>query len=136
MFNHSIYSATTVSYSFSEVQTFFWHNITPESLDNFPRNRWTTSIGIGGQLAPEYADAIGAFVVSEKVSNVLSELLRDVEYDEAISLEANIENASRSVRECIKKVKELASPCLRFLGRGKAGNPHEIWKEWRLIRIS
>jgi hypothetical protein len=30
-------------------------NIMPESLDNFLRNQWTTSIGIGGQLAPEYA---------------------------------------------------------------------------------
>jgi len=30
-------------------------NIAPESLDNFLRNRWTTSTGITGQLAPEYA---------------------------------------------------------------------------------
>jgi len=30
-------------------------NIMPESLDNFLRNQWTTSIGIGGQLTPEYA---------------------------------------------------------------------------------
>jgi hypothetical protein len=30
-------------------------NFTPESLDNFLRNRWTTSAGISGQLAPEYA---------------------------------------------------------------------------------
>jgi hypothetical protein len=30
-------------------------NITPESLDNFLRNQWTTSAGISGQLAPEYA---------------------------------------------------------------------------------
>ncbi|MCI0722021.1 MAG: hypothetical protein L0338_24075 [Acidobacteria bacterium] len=30
-------------------------NIAPESLDNFLRNRWTTSTGISGQLAPEYA---------------------------------------------------------------------------------
>jgi hypothetical protein len=30
-------------------------NIAPESLDNFLRNRWTTSAGISGQLAPEYA---------------------------------------------------------------------------------
>jgi hypothetical protein len=30
-------------------------NITPESLDNFLRNRWTTSSGITGQLGPEYA---------------------------------------------------------------------------------
>src|SRR5512134_176192 len=30
-------------------------NIAPESLDNFLRNRWTTSPGISGQLAPEYA---------------------------------------------------------------------------------
>jgi hypothetical protein len=30
-------------------------NIAPESLDNFLWNRWTTSPGISGQLAPEYA---------------------------------------------------------------------------------
>jgi hypothetical protein len=30
-------------------------NIAPESLDNFLRNRWTTSPGISGQLTPEYA---------------------------------------------------------------------------------
>ena len=30
-------------------------NIMPESLDNFLRNQCTTSMGIGGQLAPEYA---------------------------------------------------------------------------------
>jgi hypothetical protein len=30
-------------------------NFAPESLDNFDRNEWTTSNGIGGQLAPEYA---------------------------------------------------------------------------------
>ena len=35
-------------------------NIAPESLDNFLRNRWTTSPGISGQLAPEYALGLSA----------------------------------------------------------------------------
>lgn len=28
-------------------------NFIPESVDNLRRNRWTTSIGMGGQLGPE-----------------------------------------------------------------------------------
>jgi hypothetical protein len=41
---------STVPLPTPKVDTF-----TSESPDNFPRNPWTTSIGMGGQLAAENA---------------------------------------------------------------------------------